>query len=63
MCEARSEETRGWWSGVLGGCFDEVCWRLREGGREGGWDEKEVREMMLMDGGDETKRARDITMC
>lgn len=37
-----------WWSGeeYLGGCLEEVFWRLREGG----WKEDEVREMMLMDG-------------
>nr|XP_011466465.1 PREDICTED: uncharacterized protein LOC105352100 [Fragaria vesca subsp. vesca] len=40
-------DTCGWWSGKLGGgCLDEVCWRLREGG----WKEEEVREMMMMDG-------------
>ncbi|PQQ09512.1 uncharacterized protein Pyn_36193 [Prunus yedoensis var. nudiflora] len=41
-------ETRGWWSGneCLGGCLEEVFWRLREGG----WGEEEVREMMMMDG-------------
>lgn len=42
-------ETRGWWTGKLGGgCLDEVCWRLREGG----WKEEDVREMMMMDGCD-----------
>lgn len=46
----------GYSGGVLMRCVGD--W-----GREGGWDEKEVREMMLMDGGDETKRARVITMC
>ncbi|XVF61433.1 hypothetical protein PTKIN_Ptkin08bG0129000 [Pterospermum kingtungense] len=50
--------TRGWWSRGeeeavegdlgLGGCLEEVFWRLREGG----WREEEVREMMMMDGGD-----------
>lgn len=38
----------GWWSGNLGGCLEEVCGRLREGG----WKEDDVREMMMMDGGD-----------
>ncbi|KAM7529878.1 hypothetical protein LguiB_033288 [Lonicera macranthoides] len=52
---AGRDETLGCCGGVLRGCFDEVCCRLREGG----WDEKEVREMMLMDGGDDTKRSRD----
>ncbi|KAL5556721.1 hypothetical protein UlMin_038957 [Ulmus minor] len=42
-------ETRGWWSGDLGGCLEDVFWRLREGG----WKEEEVREMMMMDGCDE----------
>ncbi|XP_059643202.1 uncharacterized protein LOC132285053 [Cornus florida] len=45
--EARGS-TRGWWSGHLGGCLEEVCWTLRDGG----WKEEEVREMMMMDGGD-----------
>ncbi|XVE86937.1 hypothetical protein DITRI_Ditri18aG0075300 [Diplodiscus trichospermus] len=47
--------TRGWWSrgeteggAGLGGCLDEVYWRLREGG----WREEDVREMMMMDGCD-----------
>ncbi|KAL3844947.1 hypothetical protein ACJIZ3_002350 [Penstemon smallii] len=38
-----------WWSGDLGGCLEEVCWRLRDGG----WKEEDVREMMMMDGCDE----------
>lgn len=42
-------ERRVWWrGGALGGCLDEVCWRLRDGG----WKEEEVREMMMIDGGD-----------
>ncbi|XWS45082.1 hypothetical protein CRYUN_Cryun15aG0106100 [Craigia yunnanensis] len=47
--------TRGWWSrgeveddSGLGGCLEEVFWRLREGG----WREEEVKEMMMMDGCD-----------
>ncbi|XP_051117332.1 uncharacterized protein LOC127242042 [Andrographis paniculata] len=47
--KAAREETRGWWDGELGGCLEEVCWRLREGG----WREEEVREMVMMDGCDE----------
>ncbi|PIN11597.1 hypothetical protein CDL12_15801 [Handroanthus impetiginosus] len=43
------EDTRGWWSGELGGCLEEVCSRLRDGG----WREEDVREMMMMDGYDE----------
>ncbi|KAL7141565.1 hypothetical protein ABFS83_08G062100 [Erythranthe nasuta] len=46
-----SEAARGWWSGELGGCLEEVCWRLRDGG----WKEKDVREMMMMDGCDYNK--------
>ncbi|XVF17453.1 hypothetical protein REPUB_Repub10bG0123300 [Reevesia pubescens] len=49
------EVTQGWWSKAeaegdlgLGGCLEEVYWRLREGG----WREEEVREMMMMDGYD-----------
>ncbi|KAI3462643.1 hypothetical protein Pfo_019306 [Paulownia fortunei] len=42
-------ETRGWWSGDLGGCLEEVCCKLRDGG----WKEEDVREMMMMDGCDE----------
>ncbi|XVF15361.1 hypothetical protein REPUB_Repub09cG0145600 [Reevesia pubescens] len=49
------EVTRGWWSkgeleagSELGGCLEEVFWRLREGG----WRDEEVREMMMMDGYD-----------
>ncbi|KAK6152827.1 hypothetical protein DH2020_012466 [Rehmannia glutinosa] len=48
MAEARTD-TRGWWSGDLGGCLEEVCWKLRDGG----WREEDVREMMMMDGCDE----------
>lgn len=44
---AARADTRGWWSGELGGCLEEVCWRLRDGG----WKEEEVREMMMIDGG------------
>ncbi|KAK8716572.1 hypothetical protein V6N13_043878 [Hibiscus sabdariffa] len=49
--------TTGWWSGGdervgddfgLGGCLEEVFWRLRDGG----WSEEEVGEMMMMDGCD-----------
>ncbi|KAK3030430.1 hypothetical protein RJ639_039187 [Escallonia herrerae] len=41
--------TRWWWRGELGGCLEEVCWRLRDGG----WKEEDVREMMMMDGRDD----------
>lgn len=46
-----------WWIGAgeaeLGGCLDEVFWRLREGG----WKEEEVREMLMMtDGCDDSKK-------
>ncbi|GFY86685.1 hypothetical protein Acr_05g0003240 [Actinidia rufa] len=44
--------TRGWWSGDLGGCMEEACCRLRDGG----WREEEVREMTMMDGGDGSAR-------
>ncbi|KAM7516401.1 hypothetical protein LguiA_005984 [Lonicera macranthoides] len=48
VVEARGE-TRGWWSGdYFGGCLEELYWRLRDGG----WKEEDVREMMMMDGGD-----------
>ncbi|KAL8472825.1 hypothetical protein ACS0TY_029881 [Phlomoides rotata] len=43
--EAARSGTRGWWSGALGRCLEEVCRRLRNGG----WKEEEVREMMMMD--------------
>ncbi|KAB2617637.1 hypothetical protein D8674_013506 [Pyrus ussuriensis x Pyrus communis] len=44
---AAREERRGWWSSYkLAECLEEVFWRLREGG----WEEEEVREMMMMDG-------------
>lgn len=33
-----------WWSGELDGCLERVWWRLREGG----WNEDDVREMMMM---------------
>ncbi|KAL0332380.1 UNVERIFIED_CONTAM: hypothetical protein Scaly_2139500 [Sesamum calycinum] len=46
--EAARMGTRRWWSGDLGGCLEEVCWRLRVGG----WKEEDVREMMMMDGWD-----------
>lgn len=47
-----------WWTGDLVGCMEDVCWRLRNGG----WKEDEVREMMMMDGGDERDRmvSRDL---
>ncbi|CAI9780809.1 unnamed protein product [Fraxinus pennsylvanica] len=48
MTEARGI-TRGWWSGDLGGCLEEVFRRLRDGG----WKEEDVREMMMMNGCDE----------
>ena len=44
--------TRGWWSGELGRCMEELFWRLRDGG----WREEEVREMMMMDGCDENEK-------
>ncbi|KAL3846267.1 hypothetical protein ACJIZ3_003670 [Penstemon smallii] len=44
-----SAARRSWWCGDLGGCLEEVCWRLRDGG----WKEEDVREMMMMDGCDE----------
>lgn len=46
--------TRGWWSGLsccderIRACLDDVFWKLRVAG----WREDEVREMMMMDGGD-----------
>ncbi|XP_047940123.1 uncharacterized protein LOC125187550 [Salvia hispanica] len=43
-----AERRGGWWSGELGGCLEEVCWRLRDGG----WKEEDVREMMMIDGCD-----------
>ncbi|KAH6824411.1 hypothetical protein C2S53_002821 [Perilla frutescens var. hirtella] len=45
---AARASTRGWWSGELGGCLEEVCWRLRDGG----WTEEDVKEMMMIDGCD-----------
>lgn len=48
MAAAARGGTRGWWSGdELGGCLEEVWWRLRDGG----WKEEDVREMMMIDGG------------
>ncbi|KAF7828579.1 uncharacterized protein G2W53_019743 [Senna tora] len=49
-----AEAREGWWwrscmKGELGGCLEEVYWRLREGG----WKEEEIREMMMIKGGDE----------
>ncbi|KAL1060498.1 hypothetical protein V6Z11_1Z093900 [Gossypium hirsutum] len=35
----------------LGGCLEEVFWRLRDGG----WREEEVKDMMMMDGCDQTQ--------
>lgn len=49
VSEEARDDTRGWWSGKLGGCLEEVYGRLKEGG----WKEDEVREMMMMDGCDE----------
>ncbi|GLU13389.1 hypothetical protein SLE2022_300270 [Rubroshorea leprosula] len=44
-----------WWKDGghldLEGCLEEVFWRLKSGG----WREEEVREMMMMDGGDNAK--------
>lgn len=59
VAEAREEARRGWWWSCmkgelgLGGCLEEVYWRLREGG----WREEETREMMMMmKGGDEEEK-------
>nr|GMD58573.1 ATP-dependent 6-phosphofructokinase [Ipomoea batatas] len=38
-----------WWGEDLDGCLEEVARRLRNGG----WKEEDVREMMMMDGGDQ----------
>ncbi|KAK5843500.1 uncharacterized protein LOC108469096 [Gossypium arboreum] len=49
--------TTGWWwrkeeeEFRLGGCLEEVFWRLRDGG----WREEEVKDMMMMDGCDQTQ--------
>ncbi|XP_057784377.1 uncharacterized protein LOC131001801 [Salvia miltiorrhiza] len=58
LAEKRGEGTaaRGWWSGALGGCLEEVCWRLRDGG----WKEEDVREMMSGDACD--GRPLDVSM-
>ncbi|GMI67992.1 hypothetical protein HRI_000468500 [Hibiscus trionum] len=57
---ARGVTTGWWWSRGherveddfgLGGCLEEVFWRLRDGG----WREEEVREMMMMDGCDRSQ--------
>lgn len=40
--------TRWWSTGDLARCLDEVFWKLRDAG----WKEEEVKEMMMMDGGD-----------
>ncbi|KAG8384218.1 hypothetical protein BUALT_Bualt04G0095100 [Buddleja alternifolia] len=50
-------ETGGWWSGDLGGCLEEVFWRLREGG----WKMEDVKEMMMIDGCDEMNHEDDIS--
>ncbi|KAL1824198.1 hypothetical protein ACET3Z_010976 [Daucus carota] len=47
--EDARDDTRGWWSGELGGCLEQVYEKLKEGG----WKEDDVREMMIMDGSDE----------
>ncbi|KAK9284905.1 hypothetical protein L1049_024086 [Liquidambar formosana] len=52
MAEVARRCTRGWWSGELGRCLGEVFWMLRDGG----WKEEEVREMMMMDGGDRERK-------
>lgn len=47
---AAHRTTRRWWNGFgLGERLEEVFWRLRNGG----WREEDVREMMMMDGGDD----------
>ncbi|KAI4327293.1 hypothetical protein L6164_019772 [Bauhinia variegata] len=42
------DRRRGWWwgclNGRLGGCLEQVFWRLRDGG----WREDEIREMMMI---------------
>lgn len=52
VAEAREEARKGWWwsrtKGELGGCLEDVYWRLREGG----WREEEIGEMMVMTGSD-----------
>lgn len=35
----------------LGGCLEEVFWRLRDGG----WREEEVKDLMMMDGCDQSQ--------
>ncbi|PIM99703.1 hypothetical protein CDL12_27797 [Handroanthus impetiginosus] len=52
-----NDAARGWWSADLGGCLEEVCWRLRNGG----WKEEDVREMMMMDGCDEINNGDNIS--
>ncbi|XAR51419.1 hypothetical protein NMG60_11006041 [Bertholletia excelsa] len=50
---AQSRCERRWWSGgYLAGCMEEVCSKLKDGG----WRQEEVREMTMMDGGDERDR-------
>ncbi|PPD80877.1 hypothetical protein GOBAR_DD22202 [Gossypium barbadense] len=36
---------------ILGGCLEEVFWRLRDGG----WREEEVKDLMMMDGCDQSQ--------
>ncbi|KAF8410285.1 hypothetical protein HHK36_002810 [Tetracentron sinense] len=48
--------TCGLWRGVLGDYFEEMSWRLREGG----WTEEEMREMMTMDGDDDEEKPRVV---
>ncbi|KAJ8451766.1 hypothetical protein Cgig2_007249 [Carnegiea gigantea] len=48
---------RRWWSfgaGELGGCLEDVMWRLRDAG----WGEDDVREMMMIDGDDAAAEER-----
>ncbi|KAL2906656.1 Endoribonuclease YbeY [Bienertia sinuspersici] len=47
---AREVTCRRWWSEELSSCIEEVMWRLRDGG----WTEEDVRDMMMMNGGDES---------
>lgn len=44
--------TRWWTNGDLGSCLEGMFWRLRNGG----WKEDDVREMMMMDGGDHERK-------
>lgn len=58
LAEARVDMGGGWWwscmNGELGGCLEDVFWRLRDGG----WKEEEIREMMMMNCGDEEEEGK-----